>query len=104
MEAGNGVRCRYARRLRRLRALRVPLDQIAILIRPNEAPLREALAVHRARLEGEARRILAALRLIEGEEQLVTELTLDLKLVDEPAGRFARNAHLSIASSRGGQG
>ena len=59
----------------------------------DEPSLREALAVHRARLEGElveTRQILAALdRLIEGKEQLVTELTLDLTLVDEPAGRFA---------------
>src|SRR5262249_10352561 len=36
------------------------------------------------------RRILAELdRLIEGEEQLVTQLTIDFTLVDEPAGRYA---------------
>ena len=79
--------------LRRLRALRVPLDQAAALIRSDEPSLREALAVHRSRLEGElveTRQILAELdRLIEGKEQLVTELTLDLTIVDEPAGRFA---------------
>jgi DNA-binding transcriptional MerR regulator len=79
--------------VRRLRELRVPLDQIAVLIRSDEASVRVALAVHRARLEGElveTRQILAELdRLIEGKEHLVTELTLDLKLVDEPAGRYA---------------
>jgi DNA-binding transcriptional MerR regulator len=79
--------------VRRLRELRVSLDQIAVLIRSDEASVREALAVHRARLEGElveTRQILTELdRLIEGKEHLVTELTLDLKLVDEPAGRYA---------------
>jgi DNA-binding transcriptional MerR regulator len=84
---------REAVAVRRLRELRVPLDEIAVLIRSDEAPFREALAVHRARIEGEVvetRQILVELdRLIEGKEHLVTELTLDLKLVDEPAGRYA---------------
>ena len=84
---------REAVAVRRLRALRVPLDMVAALIRSDEPSLREALAVHRARLEGElveTRQILAELdRLIEGKEQLVTNLTLDLTVVDEPAGRFA---------------
>jgi DNA-binding transcriptional MerR regulator len=79
--------------VRRLRALRVPLDQTATLLQSGEDSLREALAVHRARLEGdlvETRQVLAELdRLIEGKEQLVPELTLDLTIVDEPAGRFA---------------
>jgi DNA-binding transcriptional MerR regulator len=79
--------------VRRLRELRVPLDEIAVLIRSDEQSLREALAVHRARLEGDlvvTRQILTELdRLIEGKEHLVTELALDLKLVDEPAGRYA---------------
>jgi DNA-binding transcriptional MerR regulator/effector-binding domain-containing protein len=84
---------RIAVAVRRLRSLRVPLDEIAGLIRSDEGSVREALAVHRARLEGElveTRHILAELdALIEGKEQLVTELTLDLPLVDEPAGRYA---------------
>jgi DNA-binding transcriptional MerR regulator/effector-binding domain-containing protein len=79
--------------VRRLRSLRVPLDQVAMLIRSDAESFREALAVHRARLEGdlvETRQILTELdALIEGKEQLVTELTLDLPLVDEPAGRYA---------------
>jgi DNA-binding transcriptional MerR regulator/effector-binding domain-containing protein len=78
--------------IRRLRTLRVPLDEIAELIHADEATLREALEVHRARLEGElveTRQILGELdRLIEGKEQLVSELTLDLTLVDEPGGRY----------------
>jgi DNA-binding transcriptional MerR regulator len=84
---------REAVAVRRLRALRVPLDQVPELLAADEPSLREALAVHRARLEGElveTRQVLTALdRLIEGKEQLVTEMTLDLTLVDEPAGRFA---------------
>src|SRR5262249_50299744 len=79
--------------IRRLRALRVPLERIAVLVHADEATLREALEVHRAQLEGElveTRQILTELdRLIEGKEKLVTELVLDLTLVDEPAGRYA---------------
>jgi DNA-binding transcriptional MerR regulator/effector-binding domain-containing protein len=84
---------REAVAVRRLRALRVPLDEVATLIRSDDESLREALAVHRARLEGElveTRQILTELdALIEGKEQLVTELTLELPLVDEPGGRYA---------------
>jgi DNA-binding transcriptional MerR regulator len=79
--------------VRRLRALRMPLEEIASLIRAEEPELREALALHRARLAGElveTRHILRELdRLIEGKEHLVTELTFELSLVEEPAGRFA---------------
>ena len=84
---------REAVAVRRLRALRVPLDEAAVLIRSDDDSLREALAVHRARLESElveTRHILTELdALIEGKEQLVTDLTLDLPLVDEPGGRYA---------------
>ena len=84
---------REAVAIRRLRALRVPLELVAELVHADDAALREALAVHRAGLEGElveTRQVLAELdRLIEGKEQLVTELTLDLPLVEEPAGRYA---------------
>jgi DNA-binding transcriptional MerR regulator len=79
--------------VRRLRGLRLPLDEIAALLPLDDASLREALAVHRARLEGElveTRQVLTELdRLIEGKEQLVSELTLDVALVDEPEARFA---------------
>jgi DNA-binding transcriptional MerR regulator/effector-binding domain-containing protein len=79
--------------VRRLRSLRVPLDEVAVLIRSDDESLREALAAHRARLEGEVvetRHILTELdALIEGKEQLVTDLKLDLPIVDEPAGRYA---------------
>ena len=61
---------REAVAVRRLRALRVPLDQVPALLRADGPSLREALAVHRARLEGElveTRQVLTALdRLIEG--------------------------------------
>jgi DNA-binding transcriptional MerR regulator len=84
---------REAVAVRRLRALRVPLDEVGVLIGLDDESLREALAVHRARLEGELverRQVLTELdALIEGKEQLVTELTLELPLVDEPAGRYA---------------
>jgi DNA-binding transcriptional MerR regulator/effector-binding domain-containing protein len=79
--------------IRRLRALRVPLERIAILVHADEATLREALEVHRAQLEGElveTRQVLGELdRLIEGKEKLVTELVLELTIVDEPGGRYA---------------
>jgi DNA-binding transcriptional MerR regulator len=39
--------------VRRLRTLRLPLDKVAALLRSDEVSLREVLAVHRARLEGE---------------------------------------------------
>lgn len=84
---------REAVAVRRLRALRVPLDEVAALLRSDDVSLREVLAVHRARLEGEVvetRQILSELdRLIDGKEQLVTELTLDLALIDEAPGRYA---------------
>jgi len=79
--------------VRRLRALRLPLERIAVLIHADEATLREALEVHRAQLEGElleTRQIFGELdRLIQGKEKLVTELVLELTIVDEPAGRYA---------------
>jgi DNA-binding transcriptional MerR regulator len=79
--------------VRRLRELRLPLEQAAALIKLDDGQLREALAVHRARLEGdlvETRQILAELdRLIEGKEHLVTQVTVDFTLADEPAGRYA---------------
>jgi DNA-binding transcriptional MerR regulator/effector-binding domain-containing protein len=84
---------REAVAVRRLRSLRVPLDEVAVLIRSDDESLRESLAVHRARLEGElvdTRQILTELdALIEGKEQLVTDVTLDLPLIDEAAGRYA---------------
>jgi DNA-binding transcriptional MerR regulator len=84
---------REAVAVRRLRALRVPLEQVAVLIRSDERTVRDALTAHRAQLEGdlaEMRAVVAELdRLIDGKEQLVTELTLELEMVDEPAGRFA---------------
>lgn len=79
--------------IRRLRALRVPLEEVATLLRTDEPALREALALHRARLEGElaeTRHILSELdRLIDGKEQLVSDSTLELPLVEEPGGRYA---------------
>jgi DNA-binding transcriptional MerR regulator/effector-binding domain-containing protein len=84
---------REAVAVRRLRSLRVPLDEVAVLIRSDDESLREALAVHRARLEGElveTRHILTELdALIEGKEQLVIDVKLDLPIVDEPPGRYA---------------
>jgi DNA-binding transcriptional MerR regulator len=79
--------------IRRLRALRVPLEVVAELVHADDGALRDALAVHRARLEGdvvETRHVLAELdRLIEGREQLVIELAIDPPLVEEPVRRYA---------------
>ncbi|MBA3716900.1 MAG: MerR family transcriptional regulator [Actinobacteria bacterium] len=63
--------------IRRLRALDVPLDEVRALLHAPPEALREGLATHRARLEGQAvelRQTLEELsRLIAGEEQLVPE-------------------------------
>jgi hypothetical protein len=58
--------------IRRLRAFQLPLDEIAEVLRGDDAVLRERLAVQRARLEGRAvvtgRRIDELDRLLRGEE------------------------------------
>jgi DNA-binding transcriptional MerR regulator len=96
VDESNGYRyyalaqAREAEAIRRLRALEVPLDDVAALMHADARTLRERLAVHRARLEGravETQRILAELdRLIDGREELVPEATrikfeLDVKEV-----------------------
>jgi DNA-binding transcriptional MerR regulator len=94
------AQAREAEAIRRLRALDVPLDEVAELLHADTATLRERLAVHRARLEGravETQRILAELdRLIDGEEELVPEATriqFEAEVRDVPARRvaFVRN-------------
>jgi DNA-binding transcriptional MerR regulator len=66
---------REAEAIRRLRALDVPLEEVAPLIGAQDETVRGRLAVHRARIEGravEVQAILAELdRLIDGEEELV---------------------------------
>ena len=61
--------------IRRLRAFELPLDEIAEVLRGDDALLRERLAVQRARLEGRAvvtERMIDELdRLLRGEEELV---------------------------------
>jgi DNA-binding transcriptional MerR regulator len=88
------AQARDAEAIRRLRSLEVPLDEIAGLLRADDAQLRERLAVHRARLEGravETQRILAELdRLIDGEEELVpdaTRMEFRLEIKDVPERR-----------------
>ena len=87
---------RTAEAIRRLRALEVPLDEIRELLGADEPVVRERLAVHRARLEGQAvetRRILDELdRIIDGREKLVpdsTELAPAVEVKDVPARRVA---------------
>jgi DNA-binding transcriptional MerR regulator len=94
------TQAREAEAIRRLRALDVPLDEVAELLHTDAGALRERLAVHRARLEGravETQRILAELDLlIDGKEELVPEATriqFEAKVQDVPARRvaFVRN-------------
>jgi DNA-binding transcriptional MerR regulator len=87
---------RTAEAIRRLRALEVPLDEIRELLGADEPVLRERLAVHRARLEGQAvetKRILDELdRIIDGREKLVpdsAQLAPELEVKDVPARRVA---------------
>ena len=87
---------RTAEAIRRLRALEVPLDEIRALLGADEPVVRERLAVHRARLEGQAvetKRILDELdRIIDGREKLVpdsTQLAPELEVKDVPARRVA---------------
>jgi DNA-binding transcriptional MerR regulator len=87
------VQAREAEAIRRLRGLEVPLDEVAELLHADGDTLRERLAVHRARLEGrvvETQQIVATLdRLIHGEEELVSEQTLELNVTDVPEERYA---------------
>jgi DNA-binding transcriptional MerR regulator len=87
---------RTAEAIRRLRALELPLDEIRELLGADEPVVRERLAVHRARLEGQAvetKRILDELdRIIDGKEKLVpdsAELAPELEVKDVPARRVA---------------
>jgi DNA-binding transcriptional MerR regulator len=99
VDASNGYRyyalpqARVAEAIRRLRQLRLPLEEIALVLAGGEAKLRERLEAHRARIEGEAvelRRILAELdRLINGEEPLVPEEPLQVDVVDLPEITYA---------------
>jgi DNA-binding transcriptional MerR regulator len=92
------AQARDAEAIRRLRALEVPLDEVAALLHANDATLREGLAVHRARLEGravETQRILAELdRLVDGKEELVpgadkVQIRFDIDVKEVPARRLA---------------
>jgi DNA-binding transcriptional MerR regulator len=87
---------RTAEAIRRLRALEVPLDEIRELLGADEPVVRERLAVHRARLEGQAvetRRLLDELdRIIDGREKLVpdsAQLVPALEVKEVPARRVA---------------
>ena len=74
--------------IRRLRAFELPLDEIAEVLRGDDALLRERLAVQRARLEGRAvvtERMIDELdRLLRGEEELVPARSLDYRVQDVP--------------------
>ena len=87
---------RMAEAIRRLRSLEVPLDEIRGLLGADEPVVRERLAVHRARLEGQAvetKRILDELdRIIDGREKLVPnakQLAPELEVREVPARRVA---------------
>jgi DNA-binding transcriptional MerR regulator len=74
--------------IRRLRVFELPLDEIAEVLRGDDALLRERLAVQRARLEGRAvltaHRIDELDRLLRGEEELVRVRRLDYRVQDVP--------------------
>lgn len=74
--------------IRRLRAFELPLDEIAEVLRGDDALLRERLTVQRARLEGRAvvtgRMIDELDRLLRGEEELVPARSLDYRVQDVP--------------------
>ena len=89
---------RDAEAIRRLRALEVPLDEIAGLVGADDETLRERLAVHRARIEGRAVEVQGILteldRLIDGEEKLVSEpepfqIKFEIDVKQIPARRVA---------------
>jgi len=92
------AQARDAEAIRRLRALDVPLDDVAELLHADAATLRERLAVHRAHVEGravETQRILAELdRLIDEQEELVpsgekTQVRFEMDVKEVPARRLA---------------
>ena len=74
--------------IRRLRGFELPLDEIAEVLRGDDALLRERLAIQRARLEGRAvvtgRMIDEIDRLLRGEEELVPARTLNYRVQDVP--------------------
>ncbi len=78
---------RVAESILRLRGFQLPLDEIAAVL-ADPALMRERLAVHRARLEGQAvetNRILVELdRLIHGEETLVSNDALRYTIEELP--------------------
>jgi DNA-binding transcriptional MerR regulator len=84
---------RTAAAIARLRALEVPLSEVAALLEPDESTLRERLAVHRERIAGrlaEAAEILDAIdRVLDGKEELVPETTIpQLRVEEVPARRY----------------
>jgi DNA-binding transcriptional MerR regulator len=84
---------RTAAAIARLRALDVPLAEVATLLEVDDATLRERLAAHRERL---AERLLETVslldeldRVINGEEDLVSETTIPKLRVEEvPASTY----------------
>jgi len=97
--------------IRRLRGFELPLDEIAEVLRGDDALLRERLAVQRARLEGRAvvtsRMIDELDRLLRGEEELVAAPRLDYRVQDvaelvlAAIHRRARLGELPIPRNRG---
>ncbi len=87
------AQARDAIAIRRLRALELPLEEVAAVLHGDDEAVRERLAAHRARLEGraaEVRQLISALDLlIEGKEPLVQETTIDVRLEQVPALRVA---------------
>src|SRR5262245_12493639 len=102
------AQARDAEAIRRLRALDVPLEEVASLLDVDDATLRERLAVHRARIEGravETQRILAELdRLIDGEEELVPDaarIEFKLDIEDIPDRRVLLARERAAADAAG---
>jgi DNA-binding transcriptional MerR regulator len=75
----------------RLRALDVPLAEVAALLEPGEATLRDGLAVHRERIAdrlAETSELLDAIdRVLDGKEELVPETMIPQLRVEEVPAR-----------------
>ncbi len=95
-----------AERIRLLRALEVPLDEIAAILRERDAAaLRARLERHRARLEArveeDCRRIAALVRLSEEEKPMTHDITLRAIEAQPVLGRRERAPLASLGAAAG---
>ena len=95
-----------AERIRLLRALEVPLDEIAAILRERDAAaLRARLERHRARLEArveeDCRRIAALVRLSEEEKPMTHDIALRAIEAQPVLGRRERAPLASLGAAAG---